>query len=227
VTGGDGTNGVFAGGSGNSNDPNNRAARWGLAGYDRTHRFVVAYTYALPSLKNGNSFARLATGGWKVNGTATFQTGKPLTVTDSRDGTAYGTSSRAQFAAGMGNGNVLNKSGSVLNRIKTNTYLNPGNTVFAVAPAVANGTAIDYGNSGIGIARGPGNDNWDMALVKSTRVGGLRESATLDFRTEFFNMWNHPQYTNPATTVSAATYGQITSSAAAPRLIQFALKYVF
>jgi hypothetical protein len=92
-----------------------------------------------------------------------------------------------------------------------------------------NGTvdAYDFGNSAIGAARGPGNDNWDMAIIKTTRVGGIHESATLDFRTEFFNAWNHPEYASPSTAVNATTYSQITSSAGSPRLIQFALKYAF
>ena len=235
VYAGDGTNGVFAGGSGNSNDPDNRYARYGLAGFDRTNRLVVAYTYQLPGLKNGNSFTRAATNGWKLNGTTTLQTGKPLTFTDSRNGTGYGTTaSRAQFLPGMGNSNIINKSGgTMLNRVKTNTYLNTAATVFGLAPpvpfAALNGTvnAYDFGNSAIGAARGPGNDNWDMAIVKSTKVGGIRESATLDFRTEFFNVWNHPEYSNPATGVNGTTYSQITSSSGSPRLIQFALKYGF
>ena len=219
---------------GNSGDPDNRHNRWGPAGFDRTNRLVLAYTWAFPSWKSGNAFERAATGGWKLNGTSTFQSGKPLTVTDVRDGTAYSntSTSRAQFAPGKGNGDIVNKSGgTLLSRIKNNTYLNPGSTVFAVAPNVANVpaglSATDYGNSSIGAARGPGNDNWDMALVKTTTVGGIREGATLEFRTEFFNVWNHPEYTPPATVVSSASYGQITSSIGSPRLIQFALKYGF
>ena len=235
VYGGDGTNGVFAGGSGNSNNPNNRYNRYGLAGYDRTNRFVVAYTYVFPSWSNGNAIERVSTSGWKLNGTSTFQSGKPFTVTDSRNGTAYGeTDSRAQFLPGMGNANIVNRGGgTMLSRVKSNTYLNPGASVFGLAPpvpyAALNGTvnAYDYGNSSVSAARGPGNDNWDMALVKQTRVGGIREDATLDFRTEFFNVWNHPEYSPPATVVSATNYGQITSSAGSPRLIQFALKYLF
>jgi len=234
VTGGDGTNGVFEGGSGNSGDPDNRHNRWGPAGFDRTNRLVLAYTWAFPSWKSGNAFERAATGGWKLNGTSTFQSGKPLTVTDVRDGTAYSntSTSRAQFAPGKGNSDIVNKGGgTLLSRIKNNTYLNPGSTVFAAAPNVANVpaglSATDYGNSSIGAARGPGNDNWDMALVKTTTVGGIREGATLEFRTEFFNVWNHPEYTPPATVVSSASYGQITSSIGSPRLIQFALKYGF
>ena len=134
----------------------------------------------------------------------------------------------------MGNRNIINKTGgTMLNRILNNTYLNPASSVFAIAPSVPNSVlynnapATDYGNSSIGPVRGPGNDNWDAAIEKETRVGGLRESATLNFRTEFFNIWNHPEYSNPATVVNATTYSQITSSAGSPRLIQFALKYVF
>ncbi len=237
VTGGDGTNGVFAGGSGNFNDPDNRHARWGLAGYDRTNRLVGTYTYTLPSWKNGNHFEQVATGGWKVSGATTFQSGKPLNFTDSRNGTAYGTASTSYFAPGIGNANILNKNGgTMLNRVKTNSYLNPSGTLFASAPAVANsvnGTnglpATDYGNVGIGAVRATGNDNWDMALAKTTKVGGIREAATLDFRAEFFNAFNHPEYSSPATGTapSSTTYSQITSSAGSPRLIQLALRYIF
>jgi hypothetical protein len=236
VTGGDGLNGVFSGGSGNSNDPNNRYARYGLAAYDRTNRLVVAYSWQVPGLNNAGIFARVATGGWRLSGVTTFQSGKPLTFTDTRNGTAYGTASRAQFLAGRSNQDVLNKAGSsMLTRVKTNSYLNSGTTLFTAAPPVANSVAatsggplaLDYGSSGIGVARGPGNNTWDAALTKETRVGGLREGATLDFRTEFFNVWNHAQYQNPGTAVGTASYGVINQSSVAPRLIQFALKYVF
>jgi Carboxypeptidase regulatory-like domain len=236
VTGGDGLNGVFSGGSGNSNDPNNRYARYGVAAYDRTNRLVVAYSWQIPGLNNAGAFARVATGGWSLSGVSTFQSGKPLTFTDSRNGTAYGTASRAQYVAGKSNKDVLNKNGgSMLARVKGNSYLNPGGTLFTTAPAVPNSVsatpngplALDYGNAGIGLARGPGNDNWDMTLLKETKVGGLREDATLIFRTEFFNVWNHAQYQNPGTAVGTSSYGVINQSSVAPRLIQFALKYLF
>jgi hypothetical protein len=236
ITGGDGLNGVFSGGSGNSNDPNNRYARYGVAAYDRTNRLVVAYSWQIPGLNNAGTFARVATGGWILSGVTTFQSGKPLTFTDSKNGTAYGTASRAQFLAGKSNKDVLNNAGSsMLTRVKSNGYLNSGATLFTTAPAVANSVAattggplaLDYGNSGIGVARGPGNNTWDAALAKDTKVGGLREDATLTFRTEFFNVWNHAQYQNPGTAVGTASYGVINQSSVAPRLIQFALKYVF
>jgi len=59
-------------------------------------------------------------------------------------------------------------------------------------------------------------------------VGGIREDGTLQFRAEFFNVFNHAQFSNPAVAVdSAASFGQITSTSVNPRLIQFALKYAF
>jgi hypothetical protein len=197
---------------------------------------VIVYTWQLSSWKNGNRFERVATSGWQFSGVTTFQSGKPLTFTDAKNGTAYGTASRAQFAPGMGNANILNRNGgTMLARVKNNTYLNPSASVFVTAPAVpfsaaattGGPQAIDYGNSSIGSARGPGNDNWDMTLSKMTRVGGIREDATLTFRTEFFNVWNHPQYANPGIGAGTASYGVINASSVAPRLIQFALKYVF
>ena len=75
---------------------------------------------------------------------------------------------------------------------------------------------------------GPGQFNFDAVLQKTTQVGGIRESGTLVFRSEFFNLFNHPQFNNPGTATSTpATFGIITSESVAPRLIQFALKYVF
>ena len=236
VTGGDGLNGVFAGGSGNSNDPNNRYARWGVADYDRTNRLVIVYSWQIPALNNAGAIARVATNGWKFSGVSTFQSGKPLTFTDSRNGTAYGTTSRAQFVAGVSNKDILNKNGgSMLARVKGNNYLNSPKSLFTTAPAVPNSVpattngplALDYGNVGIGSVRGPGNNNWDMTLAKETRIGGLREDATLTFRTEFFNVWNHAQYQNPGTAVGTSSFGVINQSSVAPRLIQFALKYMF
>jgi hypothetical protein len=234
VTGGDGLNGVFAGGTGNSNDPNNRYARYGVAAYDRPNRLVVAYSWQIPALKNAGAIARVATNGWKFSGVSTFQSGKPLTFTDSKNGTAYGTASRAQFAAGVSNKDILNRNGgSMLARVKGNSYINSPKSLFTTAPAVPNSVALngllalDYGNVGIGSVRGPGNNTWDMTLAKETKVGGLREDAALTFRTEFFNVWNHAQYQNPGTAVGTSSFGVINQSSVAPRLIQFALKYQF
>src|SRR5206468_8984245 len=84
-----------------------------------------------------------------------------------------------------------------------------------------------YGTSGQSIVQGPGQFNTDFSLGKTFRVGGLREDAVLAFRTEFYNALNHPQFANPGTAMGTATFGVITQNSVAPRLIQFALKYLF
>jgi hypothetical protein len=90
------------------------------------------------------------------------------------------------------------------------------------------GDGTGWGNSGIGIIQGPGQFNFDVALIKTTRVGGLSENATLQFRSEFFNLFNHPQFANPVSTdVTQVNFGWITATSVNPRLIQFALKYNF
>ena len=75
---------------------------------------------------------------------------------------------------------------------------------------------------------GPGQFNFDADVAKTTRVGGIHENAMLQFRAEFFNLFNHPQFANPALDYgSPANFGQITSASVNPRLVQLALKYVF
>ena len=94
--------------------------------------------------------------------------------------------------------------------------------VFCAPQAVGNGTG--YGGSGLGAGLGPGQNNWDMALAKTFKV---KESQTVEFRTEFFNAFNHPQFLNPSANVALGSFGQIGATAVNPRLIQFALKYLF
>src|ERR1019366_2676543 len=80
-------------------------------------------------------------------------------------------------------------------------------------PAIGSDGSTGYGDSSIGIVLGPGQFNWDMSLTKTTKVGGIREDATLQFRTEFFNAFDHPQFNNPAVVdFSKGTFGQITSA---------------
>jgi hypothetical protein len=87
--------------------------------------------------------------------------------------------------------------------------------------------ATGWGNSGYGTVLGPGQFNFDVSIQKSTVVGGFRENATLQFRTDFFNAFNHPQFVDPNVDISQPGFGQITATSVNPRLLQFSLKYVF
>ena len=96
------------------------------------------------------------------------------------------------------------------------------------APTPIGGDAsTGYGSTGQSIMQGPGQFNTDFSLGKTTRVGGVREDAVVAFRMEFYNALNHPQFANPGTSLGTATFGVITQNSVAPRLIQFAVKYLF
>src|SRR5207302_9467202 len=94
--------------------------------------------------------------------------------------------------------------------------------------------ASGFGNSGVGIIRGPDQVNFDASLMKTTKI---TERQSLQFRVEFFNLANHPVFTlnaAPANSISnnlarnnANLFGVINATAGNPRLIQFALKYSF
>jgi hypothetical protein len=171
------------------------------------------------------------------------QAGTLLTFTDAKAGTIYGISGtnsntpgltsvtfgavnygRAQLCPGVMYG-TIESSGGVESRLGGASggagFFN--SAAFCPPPVIGNGT--DYGNSGVGIVRGPDQFNFDASLAKVTQI---TEKVSLQFRTEFFNALNHPQFNNPGTATSTpTTFGIITSSSVSPRLVQFALKLVF
>lgn len=89
------------------------------------------------------------------------------------------------------------------------------------------GCGTGFGDSGVGIMRCCTQLNFDAAIIKNTKVGGLREDANLQFRAEFFNLFNHAQFNEPGNGFGAAGFGEITSSSVPGRILQFGLKYVF
>ena len=108
---GSGQGAVFTGGSGDSNNSDDRQQRWGPAAFDRTNRFVFAYRWELPKLQNGNVLAKQAVNGWAVSGVTTIQSGDRLTITDAAGGSVYGgvSTSRAQLCPGASDNMIETK----------------------------------------------------------------------------------------------------------------------
>jgi hypothetical protein len=76
--------------------------------------------------------------------------------------------------------------------------------------------------------RGPGQVNFDVALSKVARIGGVRSTGEIELRLEAFNVLNTPQFGNPGTNAAnAASFGVISTTVAAPRILQLAAKYRF
>ncbi len=125
----------------------------------------------------------------------------------------------------------------------SNGYLNPANFTNA-PPADSAGCLADpqnacttaFGNLGRNIYRGPFQQNWDFSLIKNFR---LTEEQSLRFTADFFNIWNHPNFSNPTITdvstigtilpdgTASGPFGKIFSTVGTPRLIQFQLRYAF
>jgi hypothetical protein len=222
----------------NSNNADDMWQQWGPSQFSRPQRFVANYSYDLPSPTHARIVEKVL-GGWNVSGVTVVQGGTPMTIADPTAGTIYGTAGsaatgygRAQMCPGMTYKDIAT-SGGIEQRLGGASggpgYFNK--SAFCAPLAIGNGT--DYGNSGPGIILGPGQFNWDLALLKRISV---KENHAVQFRTEFFNAFNHPQFTNPNYGVGATyglpnvrsgTFGQITSNSVNPRVIQFALKYSF
>jgi hypothetical protein len=198
--------------------------------FSRPHRFIVNYNYELPFGQHQGVLDKL-TSGWSVSGVTTVQSGTPMTITDQAGGTVYGLGTfdvaRAQICPGTNYGAIATSGGveQRLGGVSGTGFLNI--SAFCKPPVAPNSPdgATLFGNTGIGVIRGPGQFNWDISIVKLTK---LTERQRLEFRTEFFNAFNHAQFSNPATAVSTpSTFGQITSTSVGPRILQFALKYQF
>jgi hypothetical protein len=230
---------TLSGNSSNSNNPSFIGNNYGPVGFNRPQRVIVNYSYDIPS---GNVKAGLGklVSGWNVSGVTTWQGGTPMTITDQSTGTVYGlgtfVTARAQMCPGSTYGSVATSGGteSRLGGVSGGPgYLNT--SAFCPAPAAPNSAAPPFppgaalptlfGNSGPGIILGPGQFNWDISLIKNTRIS---ERQSIQLRAEFFNTFNHPQFGNPALALDTpATFGQITTTTVNPRVLQFALKYSF
>jgi hypothetical protein len=218
-----------------TNNQNNLRSSYGLAGDDRDQRLVLNFTWAAPKFSSAPVLARHVLTNWEFSGIALIQSGAALSVFDGNAGSVYGLLSGEVRAQRTGSNPSTN--GSLFSRV-TDGYLDPN--AFTRAPEAPNGTSLadqDFGNSGVGIVRGPGQHNLDMA---AERVFPVREASSFRFRAEFFNVTNTPQFGNPNTSlgygdptlpnpVASASFGKIFSEADGPhpRIIQFAVKYLF
>jgi len=206
------------------NDQTNGPRPWARANFDRTQRLVFNYSYEFPRLGQ-NGFLGTVLNGWSMSGVTSIQTGTPLTLTDRSAGSVYGRAapSTITLCPGATPENLVT-SGSVTSRL--DRWIDK--SAVCAAPIIgSDGVATGYGNAEQGIITGPPQNDWDISVGKTTTVGGIREDAALQFRVEFYNAFNHPQFSNPGTTFGTANFGVITQTSVAPRLIQFGVKYLF
>ena len=201
------------------NDLTNLSLDRARSAFDRTHRLIANFDYEIPATRIPSALK-----GWSVSGIVIAQSALPLTLTDPNGGTVYGKASPSTITVCPGSSYAaLATSGGVEARL--NGWIDA--SAICAPAAVGADNATGYGTSGQSILNGPAQVNTDFSVSKTARVGGIHEDAVLGFRMEFYNALNHPQFANPGTTLGTATFGVITQTSVAPRLIQFAVKYLF
>jgi hypothetical protein len=226
--------GGTTGGTGAIQDWNNLGGERSLSSQDVSQRLVISYVLDLP-FGHGKRFASGMSGvtdklvsGWGLDGTTTFQRGFPVKISWG-GGNAMTSSSllgqstlRPDYISGCDK----SVSGSAVSRV-TGWF----NTSCFTAPGGVDSTGAQinpwtFGNEPRVDAsiRQQGVNNFDFAAFKKTNIG---ERFSVEFRAEFFNLFNHPQFGPPNGTQTSATFGQVTNTVNLPRLIQFGLKLAF
>jgi hypothetical protein len=216
----DNASGIFSS-AGDPNYPQNSfdlSAERGRSGFDVRHRFSLSYSYDLPfgkgkSLLGNSGLATSLLSGWQTYGVITLQTGRPFTVAllPEFDNSNTGISSLGFL--GNDRPNLIGQA--KLDNPTPDQWFNTA--AFSIPPFGS------FGNSGRNILDGPSYKNVNLSLVKNTAI---REAATIQFRTEFFNLFNHPNFGLPDNFVGSPSFGRLVS-ADSPRRIQFGLKLLF
>jgi hypothetical protein len=199
--------------NGNGTEPFNPQYDWGVSRDNVPNVFHLSEVYQVPHFNlHGLSSALL--NGWQLSSITTWQNGFSFTVISGVDNSFTGTNhDRADFKGTSLSQAIL---GDRPHAEMTNSYFNT--SLFALN---AVGT---FGNAGKGILQGPGFFDTDLGAIKGTHI---TERTTVEFRAEFFNSFNNVNFDFPGATVSSATsFGKITA-AMNPRILQFALKFMF
>jgi hypothetical protein len=202
---------------------------YGNSDFDVRHRFVFSYIYQLP-FGNGKAFGGGSTGAvnqiignWQVAGIVTAQTGNWFTITDSL--------SNVSTSDGGGGVGFYEVRPNLVGNANGKPCV-PG-TVFNTCAFVDNTIPFTFGDAGRNIVRGPGLQNWDFSIFK---MFPIREQMHLEFRAEFFNIWNHvnPVFEpvgligeEPQPVEFGTPQFGFPQGARDPRFIQFAMKFYF
>ncbi len=187
------------------------ACDFGRDATDFERRFVQSWVYVLPMPRalSDSSVAKNTIGDWELSGIVTLQSGFPFSPMVSFDNSeSLNNQDRPNVVPGV----ALFPAGTRT----PNRWFNPG--AFVVAPPG------HFGNAGRDIIDGPGIVMWDLGLMKNFSLG---ERMKLQFRSEFFNIANHPNFGSPFPYVDSPLAGIISSTATNPRQMQFALRLSF
>jgi hypothetical protein len=211
---------------------------WGPSCFNVADNLALSLTYHLPTISGGNAFVKKAASGWWLGSIVTIQTGFPFSVVTSNNSSNSGVlqgqndyadintpAMLAAYPCGPGNPCKYTPVPYNANTVITgniNQWYNPA--MFSIAPSTLSpaseqpacfpascppNTIGQLGNSGRNILSGPPFRNWDFSLVKDTKVGFLGEAGMVQFRAEFFDVLNHPNFALPNGVAYAGNQGDL------------------
>ncbi len=211
-------------------NPRNTRIDKGPSGFDIRHAFSFTlfqdlHADRLPLLR---PLGKTLAGGWQLLGIGTYLTGSPFTVYSGIQQTGIG-------AGGTDRPDLIRMPDFSTSRTVREDYFGLGNanaSLFYVPVNVPGGTGPNqgrFGTLGRNTFRGPDFRNLDIALIKDTPIGKRAggEVATLQFRSEFFNVFNIVNFGLPSNIVLGPGFGEISRTAGSSRQIQFSLKLIF
>ncbi len=229
VIGGTGSTGAIV--QGFSQNPSDTHGEKGPASFDVTHGFSLSIAQDLHGDKAAflSAIPRVFTGGWELLSISSISSGSPFTIYSGVQQTGYGNS-------GVDRPDQIAKPSLSTSRKVHEDYFGRGidNPSFFLIPVnIAGGSGPNHGRFGTvgrNTFRGPGFKNFDFALIKDTAFGTRKsgvELVDLQFRSEFFNLFNIVNMGLPANTVTGSGFGEISKTAGTSRQIQFSLKLIY
>jgi hypothetical protein len=196
-----------------STNPFNPRLSVALCNFDVNQNFVFSYNWQMPFDKWVSAgWARKVAGGWSLSGITTFATGLPISLTEDDDNSLIGANAAPVDVPNYSPG------GPVLG----DTNPRHGNPYFHQS-LFSNENVGQFGTSRRRFFHGPGLNNFNMALLKTTKI---TESTELQLRFEGFNVFNHAQFFNPTGEINSSQFGMV-SGARDPRIMQVGAKFLF
>jgi hypothetical protein len=195
----------------------------GLSTSDITHNFVASYIWALPFDRLFANGPKRLTQGWQIQGITRFSTGFPIQMNQSEDDFTLWGSSATDMPNRVGPVEIVNPR-NVNTACPTYDPSIPGSGTgcyFLPSAFEVNTTPGTFGTANRRLFHGPGFNNTDFGLIKHTVI---KENLAFDLRIEFFNIFNHTQFTNPGGNISDSSFG-VVSSTRPPRIGQFGIKF--
>jgi hypothetical protein len=184
-----------------------------LSAFDVRHNLVASYIWAMPLDRLFSGAPRRLTQGWNLMGISRFSTGFPVRIRQGEDRSLVGSS----------NTDVPDLVGPIVMQDPRNPGPDGRANQYFSPVSFTSGPLGSFGNANRRFFHGPGIINSDIALHKITRI---TEGTALEFRAEFFNIFNHANFNNPNGNFSSSRFGTV-SSARDPRIGQLGIKLVW